>query len=52
MLRRHQLLSVLLANGHLLRVSRQSRLSSDDKGDSEVKAGAVHRYLDICLTAE
>ena len=36
-----QLLSRFLANGHLLQVSRQSRLSANDKGD-EIKPGAVH----------
>ena len=38
-------------NGHLPRVSRQSRVS-DDKGDSEVKPVVVHRYPENCLTAE
>ena len=46
-----QHLSGLLANGHLPRVSRQSCLSDNDKGGNEVKSGAVHRSLDIHLTA-
>ena len=48
----HQILSGFLANGHLPRVSRQSRLSANDKGDNEIIPGAVHRAPDIYLTAE
>ena len=33
-------------------MSRQSRLSANDKGDNEVKPGAVHRSPGIYLTAE
>ena len=36
---------------HLPRVSRQSRLSDNDKGDNERIPGAVHRSPGICLTA-
>ena len=36
----------------LPRVSRQSRLSPNDKGDNEMIPGAVHRSLEICRTAE
>jgi hypothetical protein len=32
----HQLLSGFLLNGHLPRVSRQSRLSANDNGDNEM----------------
>ena len=35
----HQLLSVFLANGLLLRVPRQSRLSTNEKGDKVNKLG-------------
>ena len=42
----------LLANDHLQRVSRQSRLSGNDKGDNEIIPGAVHRSPGIYLTAE
>ena len=34
------------------RVSLQSRLSGNDKGDNEMIPGAVHRSPCICLTAE
>jgi len=37
---------------HLPRASRQSRLSANDKFDKEEKAGSVHRYTEIYLTAE
>ena len=40
------------AKGHLPRVSRQSRLSANDKGDNEMIPGAVHRAPGIYLTAE
>ena len=52
MWRCHQLLSGFLAKGHLPRVSRQSRLSVNDKCDNEMIQEAVHRSLGICLTAE
>ena len=39
------------ANSHLPRISRQSRLSTNDKGD-EIVPGAVHGYSGIYLTAE
>ena len=48
----HQLLSGLLANGHLLQVSRQSLLSANDKSDNKTKPGAVYRSPGICLTAK
>ena len=37
-------------NGHLWSVFCQSCQSANDKGDNEVKSGAVHRYPDIYLT--
>ena len=42
-LRCRQLLFGLLAIGHLSRMSRQSRLSANDKGDNEVIPVAVPR---------
>ena len=33
-------------------MSRQSRLSVNDRGDNEMIPGAVHRSPDICLTVE
>ena len=48
----HQLLSGLLDNGHLPRVSSQSRLSANDKGDNEVKPRTVHRSHGIYLRVE
>ena len=33
-------------------MQRVSRQSANDKGDNEVKSGAVHRSPGICLTAE
>ena len=33
-------------------MSRQTRLSANDKGDNEMIATAVHRSHDICFTAE
>ena len=47
----HQLLFGFLANVHLPRVSRQSRLSANDKGNNETIPEAVHRS-GIHLTAE
>ena len=46
----HQLLSGLIANNHFPRVSRQSRLSANDRGDDMIP-GTVHRSPDIYLTA-
>ena len=40
------------SNDHLSRASRQSSLSSNDKGDNEVKLGATHRSPVIYLTSE
>ena len=39
----HHFLSRLPANGHLPLVSRQSGLLTNDKGDNEVKPGAMHQ---------
>ena len=50
--RYRQPLSEFLAKGHLHQGSRPSRLSANDKGDNEVKPGAVHRSPGICLTTE
>ena len=52
MQRCHQLLSGFLAKVHLPRVSRQSRLSANDKRGNEMVPGALHRSLGICLIAE
>ena len=51
MLRCHQLLSGILAKGHLPRVLCQSRLSANDKGDNEITPGAVQRS-GVYFTAE
>ena len=51
-LRRHQLLSGFVANDHLLRVSRQSRLTVTDKGDNEMIPGALHKSPGIYFTVE
>ena len=48
----HQLLSGILAKGHLPQMLRQSRLSANDKGDNEVKPEPVHWSPSICITAE
>ena len=48
----HKLLSEFKANGYLPRVSRQSRLSANDKDDYEMIPGSVHRSTGIYLTAE
>ena len=48
----HQLPPGFLANCHLPRVSRQSCLSANDKGDNKMEPGAVHISLGIYLTAE
>ena len=42
---------LVLTNGHLPRVSRQSRLSANEKGD-EILSGSVHRSPVIYLEAE
>ena len=47
-----QLLSGFLAKGHLQRVSRQSHLSANDKGDIEAIPGNVHKSPGIYLTTE
>ena len=47
-----QFLFGFLANGHFPRVSSQSRLSANDKGDNQMKAGTVNRSPGIYLTAE
>ena len=47
-----QLLSDFLAKGHLPRVSRQSRLSANDKRGNEMIPGAVHRSPGIYFTPE
>ena len=44
MWQRYQLLSGFLANGHLPRVTFQSRLSANDKGDNEGMAVPVLMY--------
>ena len=41
-MRYHQLMSGFLAKCHLPRVSRQSSLSANDKGDNELILWAVH----------
>ena len=45
----HYLQSGFLANGHLLRVSRPSHLSANDKRDEDVKLRALHRSPGIYL---
>ena len=40
------------SNGNLIRVSRQSCLSANDKGINGVKAETVHRSLGLYLTNE
>ena len=47
-----QLLCGLLANGHLSRVSCQSRLSANDKGDIDLVPEAVHKSPGIYLIAK
>jgi hypothetical protein len=44
-----QLLSRFLAKGHLPRVSRQSRLSANDKGDSDMIPGLYTDFLVFTL---
>ena len=48
----HKLLSGLLANGYLPRVSCQSHLSINDKDEIKVKPGALHRSPGIYPIAE
>ena len=48
----HQLLSRFFVKGYLHRVSRQSHILGNDKGDNEMIQGTVHRYPGIYLTAE
>ena len=45
-------MSRFLANGPLPQMSRQSRLSTNDKGDNEMISGVVHKFSGIYLTAE
>ena len=51
-LRYHQLLFGFLANDHLPRVSRQSCLSANDKGDNKIIPWTVHESPVIYLTNE
>jgi hypothetical protein len=48
-LRCHRLLCGFLANGHLPRISRQSRLSVNNEGDNEMIPRTVHRSSGIYL---
>jgi hypothetical protein len=48
----HQFMSGFLTKGHLSRVSSQSRLSANDKGDNEMMPRAVHRSPDTYLKGE
>ena len=48
----HQLLFGFLANGHLPRVSSQSRLSANDFGDNKVKPEGVNRSPGIYIPAK
>ena len=50
--RYQQVMSRFLANGPLPQMSRQSRLSTNDKGDNEMISGVVHKFSGIYLTAE
>ena len=52
MRRCHQFLPGFLVEDHLPRVSRQSRLSDNDKGDNDIIPEAVQTSPGICLTAE
>ena len=45
----HQLLSGFVASDNLPRLSRQSRLSANDKGDNEMIPGTVHSLLAFAL---
>jgi hypothetical protein len=44
--------SAILASGHLPRLSRQLRLSANDKGDNEIIHGAGQSFPDIYLITE
>ena len=44
-----QILSGFVANGHLYRVSRQSRLSVNDKDDYEIISGLCTDLLEFTL---
>ena len=48
----HQFLSAFLASGHLPRVSYQSGLSGNDKGDNEGKPGSVNGSPGINLATQ
>ena len=48
----HEIRYGLLANGHLSRVSRQSRLLANGNGDNEEKPGTVHRSPGVYLVKE
>ena len=50
--RYHQFLFRFIAKGHLHRVSRQSGLLANDKGDNEMIPRAVHRSPGIYLTVK
>ena len=47
----NQILSGFQVNAHLLRMSCQSRLSTN-KGDNEMLLGVLHRFTGIRLSAE
>ena len=47
-----QFLSGFLANAHVPRVSRQSRLSANDKGDNEMMSRAGYKSAVIYLMVE
>ena len=48
----NQLSSGFIAKGHLLPMSRQSRLSAVDTSDNDMISGAVHRSLGIYFIAK
>ena len=48
----YQLLSGLLSNGQLPRMSRQSLLSADVTRDNEMIPGAVYRFPGVYLISE
>ena len=45
----HHQLPWFLGKRHLLRVSQQSRLAANDKGNNEMIPGDVHRYTGIFI---
>ena len=47
-----QLLSAFLANGHLAGMSHQSRRLTNDKGDNDMRPGAMHSSPGIYLTSK